>query len=416
MFGNPASSPGFGTPSTPSFTPAFGSSPFFSTPANTVSPFSQQPQQQQQQQTPSPFSFQTPTPSSSHFGAPPAPSPFMNPQLTTQMAPVAPLPFSLADRDIQAIVDAYKDEPGNPKYAFKHLLFSVTDPAFRAKPVGVSDIMWAEAMGKLEGMESSDRERLWPQLVQGFKDLSHRLKLQDEAITSDAERLQMTQTNVKMLQRHFQADTLPWIQRMKQKEQGLQRRLLRVMRIVEALEGKGFRVPLTKAEVELAEKLATIARQVTCFLICSSLPPLTLNYFANPTCGEIPVDVTFAVPIQTIHKEAGHLCPSKKIRQLKGPGAELARRVHHLLSVSRVHANVGVGGSIYLPGSTKIHEQSLADMQEVLQQQTEGIARLGSVLKRDVRDMEIMTSEDTDMADDGGGKVSQSWPTASILR
>lgn len=90
----------------------------------------------------------------------------------------------------------------------------------------------------------------------------------------------------------------------------------KVMRIVEALEGKGFRVPLTKAEVELAEKLATIARQVTCFLICSSLPPLTLNYFANPTCGEIPVDVMFAVPIQTIHKEAGHLCPLKKIRQV----------------------------------------------------------------------------------------------------
>lgn len=38
-------------------------------------------------------------------------------------------------------------------------------------------IMWAEAMGKLEGMESSDRERLWPQLVQGFKDLSQRLKV-----------------------------------------------------------------------------------------------------------------------------------------------------------------------------------------------------------------------------------------------
>lgn len=37
--------------------------------------------------------------------------------------------------------------------------------------------MWAEAMAKLEGMESSDRERLWPQLVQGFKDLSHRLKV-----------------------------------------------------------------------------------------------------------------------------------------------------------------------------------------------------------------------------------------------
>lgn len=41
----------------------------------------------------------------------------------------------------------------------------------------VLQIMWAEAMGKLEGMESADRERLWPQLVQGFKDLSDRLKV-----------------------------------------------------------------------------------------------------------------------------------------------------------------------------------------------------------------------------------------------
>ncbi|KAL7615475.1 hypothetical protein Lser_V15G02329 [Lactuca serriola] len=33
-----------------------------------------------------------------------------------------------------------------------------------------------DAMGKLEDMESSNRERLWPQLVKGFKDLSERLK------------------------------------------------------------------------------------------------------------------------------------------------------------------------------------------------------------------------------------------------
>lgn len=262
------------------------------------------------------------------------------------MAPVAPLPFSLADRDIQAIVDAYKEEPGNPKYAFKHLLFSVTEPQYRVKPAGVSDIMWAESMGKLEGMESSDRERLWPQLVQGFKNLSQRLKLQDEVIVSDSERLRITQSNVKMLQRHFQADTFPWIQRMRQKEQSLQRRLLRVMRIIEALEGKGSRLPLMKGEAELAEKLAAITRQ------------------------------------------------------LKGSGAELSRRVQNLLTLSRVQAN-GLGvGSIYIPGSTKIHEQSLLDMQEVLQQQTEAIGRLGNVLKRDMRDLEIIMAEETEMSDD----------------
>ncbi|KAH6797771.1 nuclear pore complex protein [Perilla frutescens var. hirtella] len=364
-FATPSSTPAFGTPSTPSF----GSS-LFST------PFSQQPQPQQQQQTPSMFQtpqpqqqqqtpslFQTPQPQQqqSPFGlttpfqtaqqqqmtpfnyAPP--TNFMNPQLTTQMAPVAPLPFSLADRDIQAIVDAYKEEPGNLNYAFKHLLFSVTEPQHRIKPAGVSDIMWAEAIAKLEGMESSKRERLWPQLVQGFKDLSQRLKLQDDVILSDSERLKMTQSNVKMLQRHFQAGTLPWIQRMQQKEQGLQRRLLRVMRVIEALESKGSRLPLMKGEVELAEKLAAITRQ------------------------------------------------------LKGSGAELSRRVQNLLTLSRLQAD-GLSGSGYLPVSTKIHEQSLADMQEVLQRQTEAIARLGNVLKRDTRDMEIIMAEDTEMSED----------------
>ncbi|CAL0306372.1 unnamed protein product [Lupinus luteus] len=337
-FGTPSSTPAFGTPSTPSFATGFGSS-LFSTPS------SQQQQQQStlfQQQPSTGFGFQ------SFQQQQQQPQTFQNAQITTQMANVAPVPHSFADRDVQAIVDSYKDEPGNPKYAFKHLLFSVTEPQFRVKPAGVSDIMWAEGMGKLEGMESADRERLWPQLVQGFKDLSNRLKIQDEVIVSDAERLRITQSNVKILQRHFQADTLPRIQRMKQKEQILQQRLLKVMRIVEALEGKGCRIPLTKGEAELAEKLATITRQ------------------------------------------------------LKGSGADLSRRVQNLLTVSRVQTSgIGFGGSVYLPGSTKIHEQSLADLQEVLQQQTEAIARLGCVLKRDIRDMEIMVSENTGATENG---------------
>ncbi|KAH9772654.1 nuclear pore complex protein NUP54 [Citrus sinensis] len=357
MFGAQPSAPAFGTPSS---TPAFGtpsSTPAFGTPSTSSfgsslfsTPFSSQPQQQQQQQQQQMTPFQQPATGFTGFGfqapsAAPQLNPFPNAQLTTQMAPVAPLQFSLAERDIQAIVDAYKEEPTNPKYAFKHLLFSVTEPQFRVKPPGVSDIMWAEAMGKLEGMDSTDRERLWPQLVQGFKDLSNRLKsrfhaiaeenieveyaaercfccwvteLQDEVILSDAERLRITQSNVKM-----------------------------VMRIVEALESKGCRLPLMKGEVELAEKLASITRQ------------------------------------------------------LKGSGAELSRRVQNLLTVSRVQANsIGAGGSICLPGSTKIHEQSLADMQEVLQQQTEAIARLGNVLKRDIRDMEIIMAEDSQMTED----------------
>lgn len=106
MFGSaqPSSSP-FGTPAfgTPSSTPAFGSS-LFSTPFSSQQP---QPQQQQQQQTPL-FQQQQQQQTSSAFGfqnslafAAPQSSPFPNAQLTTQMANVAPVPFSLADRDVQ---------------------------------------------------------------------------------------------------------------------------------------------------------------------------------------------------------------------------------------------------------------------------------------------------------------------------
>lgn len=58
--------------------------------------------------------------------------------------------------------------------------------------------------------------------------------------------------------------------------------------------------------------------------------------------------------------------------QLKGSGAELSRRVQNLLTVSRVQANSsGYDGSVYLPGSTKIHEQSLTDLHEVRWDQVE---------------------------------------------
>lgn len=51
---------------------------------------------------------------------------------------------------------------------------------------------------------------------------------------------------------------------------------------------------------------------------------------------------------------------------MKGPGAEVSRRVQSLQSISRAQAHsFSAGSSIFFPGSTKIDEQSLIDMQEV---------------------------------------------------
>lgn len=258
------------------------------------------------------------------------------------MAPVAPVSVPLPDRELQVIIDAYKDELGNSRYAFRHLLLSVTDPSMRIKPIGISDIMWAEVINKLEGMDSAERERLWPELLQGFKDLSRRLKLQDEALAADVQRLQATEANVKSLQRHFEIDTIPWMQRLRQKEQELQRKLLKMMRVVEALEGKGFRMPLTKGEAQLSVRLRNLAQE------------------------------------------------------LVGPRAELPRRVDALVSSSRMRVSTGGFSHAYLTGNNKIDDQSLGEMHQVLLQQTEAIGRLVNVLKRDIRDMEIMTTEDVE--------------------
>ena len=66
-------------------------------------------------------------------------------QLTTQMASVAPLPLSLADHGIKTIVEVYKDEPRNPKYAFKHFLFSAQgQPRF-----GVSLCLFVDCLNTL---------------------------------------------------------------------------------------------------------------------------------------------------------------------------------------------------------------------------------------------------------------------------
>ncbi|XVF02715.1 hypothetical protein REPUB_Repub04eG0198200 [Reevesia pubescens] len=197
-------------------------------------------------------------------------------------------------------------------------------------------------MVKLEGMETADRERLWPKLVQGFKDLSQRLKLQDEVILSDAERLHMTQSNVKMVMRSplfvsadycLEADLssphspFPFMNLSHQCLSDL------------AWPGSSMRLALQKAKLLLYDMLVVLFFDP--FNLC------LLCHYQEPA---------------TDKQMQSHL---------KGSGAELSRRVQNLLVLSRVQANaIGAGGSLYLPGSTNIQEQSLADMQEVLQQQT----------------------------------------------
>ncbi|GJN13131.1 hypothetical protein PR202_ga31468 [Eleusine coracana subsp. coracana] len=101
--------------------------------------------------------------------------------------------------------------------------------------------------------------------------------LQDEVLASDTERLSMTHSNVK-----------------------------KFVRIVEALENRGYRIPLTKEEADLYERLVAI------------------------------------------------------LKRLKGPNADLSKRVNSLLSTSRLLASTGgAGGQIYIPNSAKLKNRVL---------------------------------------------------------
>ena len=49
--------------------------------------------------------------------------------------------------------------------------------------------------------------------------------------------------------------------------------------------------------------------------------------------------------------------------QLKGPGADLSKRVNTLLSTSNLLASTG--GPVYIPHSAKVDERSVTDLLEV---------------------------------------------------
>lgn len=52
--------------------------------------------------------------------------------------------------------------------------------------------------------------------------------------------------------------------------------------------------------------------------------------------------------------------------QLKGPNADLSKRVNSLLSTSRLLASTGgAGGQVYIPNSAKVEERSVTELLEV---------------------------------------------------
>ncbi|DBA99357.1 TPA: hypothetical protein ACH3X3_011957 [Trebouxia sp. C0006] len=175
---------------------------------------SQQPQQQNQQQ-------------SNLFGQNQQPAPYNAAQLAAGVAP--------ASQEIVAISRAFDKQ--SSEYRFRHLFLNVIDDPRRYPcPKGVGDLEWREATNKAGGV--SNPNRLWPVAVSGFDELMTRKTVQDGALKLHAERLANAVNMARTLQRNEETLLKDRMETIKRNHVGLSDQLLRIMRALDALEGR----------------------------------------------------------------------------------------------------------------------------------------------------------------------------------
>ncbi|DBA75950.1 TPA: hypothetical protein ACH3X2_008889 [Trebouxia sp. C0005] len=175
---------------------------------------SQQPQQQNQQQ-------------SNLFGQSQQPAPYNTAQLAAGVAP--------ASQEIVAISRAFDKQ--SSEYRFRHLFLNVVDDPRRYPcPKGIGDLEWREATSKAGGV--SNPNRLWPVAVSGFDELLKRKTVQDDALKQHAERLANAVDMARTLQRSEETLLKDRMETIKRNHVGLSDQLLRIMRALDALEGR----------------------------------------------------------------------------------------------------------------------------------------------------------------------------------
>jgi len=269
----------------------------------------------------------------STFGAAPCPS--CGTQAAHHAAPAQDLP----SQELATIDDSYNPDPQNSRYRFRALFYNVVDdPNQKQKPLGVDEVRWRESLAAIGGLNNP--ERLWPVQASGFSDLEARLNQQEKTIVDDHQFLESIRHLFRQSQRQRETTTRERIDRLREKHQGLQHFLLRIMAKVSALEGlsrqmSGVAIPNAPGEaVRHLHKLRDDMQRST-----SSLPRRTS---------------ALAAAVQ---------------KRERGDSANPAA------------------------SNGRISEESVASMQQLLAQQTAAMRHLAEVVKRDLRDIAIMEKE-----------------------
>ncbi|PRW60937.1 nuclear pore complex NUP54 [Chlorella sorokiniana] len=265
----------------------------------------------------------------------------MTPLAFAGAAPAAP--DLSAIRELESIKDSYVAGPTNQRYRFQHLLLNVVDnPAARVKPAGVDELQWREALQRAGGADNPDH--LWPVLAHGFKDLLARKAAQDAAIKEHSERLESLRQMAAQLASRQETVLRDQLEAVRRRHVQLCHQLLRVLRHVDALEGRfaqavGYR-------------------------------------------GATPKEVMQRLTVQLGEIEAA-LAPSP------ANGGGLQGKVKALAAAARLRA--GAPGSGALPKlEVQVEAGALDQMFGILSQYTEALGKLNEVLRRAERDVGIL--------------------------
>eukprot|EP00240_Pyramimonas_obovata_P001983 CAMPEP_0118959108 /NCGR_PEP_ID=MMETSP1169-20130426/62962_1 /TAXON_ID=36882 /ORGANISM="Pyramimonas obovata, Strain CCMP722" /LENGTH=459 /DNA_ID=CAMNT_0006907235 /DNA_START=412 /DNA_END=1791 /DNA_ORIENTATION=+ len=277
----------------------------------------------------------------SAFGAPSAaPCPSCGTQAAHHAAPAQDLP----SQELATIDDSYNPDPQNSRYRFRALFYNVVDdPNQKQKPLGVDEVRWRESLAAIGGPNNA--ERLWPVQASGFSDLEARLNQQEKTIVDDQQFLESIRHLFRQSQRQRETTTRERINRLREKHQGLQHFLLRIMAKVSALEG--------------------LSRQMSGVVI-SNAP------------GEA---------VRHLHKLRDDMQRST---------SSLPRRTTALAAA--VQNRERCDSTNPASSNGRISEESIASMRQLLAQQTAAMGHLAEVVKRDLRDISIMEKERANQA------------------
>ncbi|KAL6764520.1 nucleoporin complex subunit 54-domain-containing protein [Haematococcus lacustris] len=264
-------------------------------------------------------------------------------QQQQQQALVIAQPQPQPDSAVKSITEikaAYT--PSSQSFRFQHLMLNVVESAAqRVVPPGVDGMRWRQALASAGGPDNPDR--LWPVVASGFSDLVQRSAAQSQALEENSARLKALNDLAAAISKKHHGELKQRAAEVQRRHVELSHRLLHVYRLLDGLEARlaasiGYQSDAARTrEAKLSQQLGVL---------------------------EAEVDPRY------------HLSLGQRLRSVAA-----AARLQHGSSLNSAASQA------------RLDDRSAAQLQAILKDHAEAIAKLQVLLKRDAVDVEIMVKE-----------------------